>query len=498
MKLLTRYLLKQHARPFFFALSALTCFELIRQIARKLGDLMGKGLPWSVILEFFLLTIPFLIAITLSMAVLVAVLYTMSTMSGDRELTAMRAGGVSLGQLLRPLLAAATVVALISFLFGDQILPRTNHRLRSLMTDIYRTKPTFSLKPHVINEVQTGRVMLRTAHIDPATYQLRDVTLYNLEDAVRNRTIYADSGYLAFAPNQEDLHLTLYDGSIHEFERDNPRTFQQTEFARQLILVRGVGSEFVRRETDDFRGDRELGVCQLEDVALEARQDRLRLERQAEAAELNGLRALVGLPELPADTVVAPPRRNIYCRALAMVRAWITPAQLEAQEARRDSVVRRRPDEGYEEGYDEPVVVQRVRPRDRSNEVRLLRERSKTALTRESVYLVELHKKGSIALACIVFVLVGVPLALRFPRGGMGLVLGAGMAVFAVYYIGLIAGESLANRLVIKPFLAMYASNILVGVLGLAGLRLVQRQGTTPPPPVPLRLWRRLRKRGAA
>jgi lipopolysaccharide export LptBFGC system permease protein LptF len=100
---------------------------------------MGKGLPWTVILEFFLLTIPFLIAITLSMAVLVAVLYTMSTMSGDRELTAMRAGGVSLGQLLRPLLAAATVVAFVSFLFGDQILPRTNHRLRSLMTDIYRT-----------------------------------------------------------------------------------------------------------------------------------------------------------------------------------------------------------------------------------------------------------------------------------------------------------------------------------------------------------------------
>ncbi|KPJ96884.1 MAG: hypothetical protein AMS20_17890 [Gemmatimonas sp. SG8_28] len=496
MRILTRYLLKQHARPFFFALSALTCFELIRQIARKLGDLMGKGLPWSVILEFFLLTIPFLIAITLSMSVLVAVLYTMSTMSGDREVTAMRAGGVSLGQLLRPLLVAGTLVALISFVFNDQILPRTNHRLRSLMTDIYRTKPTFSIKPHVINEVQTGRVMLRTAHIDPATYPLRDVTLYNLEEAVRNRTIYADSGYLAFAPNQEDLYFTLYDGSIHEFDRNDPRTFQQTDFTRQLILVRGVGSEFVRRETDDYRGDRELGVCQLEEVVLDARRDRLRLERQADGAELNGLRALVGLPEIPVDTAISPPRRNLYCRALALVKSWITPTELEAQEAQRDSAMRR-PDVGIDEGYEAAPVVRRVRPRDRSNEIRLLRDRSKTALTRESVYLVELHKKGSIALACIVFVLVGVPLALRFPRGGMGLVLGAGMAVFAVYYVGLIAGESLANRLVVHPFVAMYASNILMGVLGLGGLWLVQRQGTTPPPPLPVRLWRRLRKRGA-
>jgi lipopolysaccharide export system permease protein len=491
MSILTRYLLKQHAKPFLFALSALTCFELIRQIARKLGDLMGKGLPWTVILEFFLLTIPFLIAITLSMAVLVAVLYTMSTMSGDRELTAMRAGGVSLGQLLRPLLAAAAAVAFISFLFGDQILPRTNHRLRSLMTDIYRTKPTFSLKEHVINEVQRGRVMLRTAQIDPATYLMRDVTLYNLEEAVRNRTVYADSGYLAFAPNQEDLHLTLFDGSIHEFERDDPRTFQQTEFTRQLILVRGVGSEFMRRETDDYRGDREMGVCQLEDVALEARRDRLRLERQADAAELNGLRWLVGLPAIPPDTAVPALRRNLYCRTAAWLKQWIGPAELEAQQAQVDSVEQWR----LEEEMRQAELVRRFRPRDRSNEVRLLRERAKTSLTREWVYLVELHKKGSIALACIVFVLVGVPLALRFPRGGMGLVLGAGMAVFAVYYVGLIAGESLSNRLVIPPFWAMYASNILVGAFGLVALWLVQRQGTTPPPPIPVRIWRRLRQR---
>ena len=101
MKILRRYLLRQHALPFLFALAALTSFELLRQIARKLGDLIGKGIPWTVILEFFLLTIPFLIAITLSMAVLVAVLYTMSRMTGDRELTAIRAGGVSLGQLVR-------------------------------------------------------------------------------------------------------------------------------------------------------------------------------------------------------------------------------------------------------------------------------------------------------------------------------------------------------------------------------------------------------------
>ena len=100
MNILRRYLLKQHLWPFVFALTALTSFELLRQIARRLQDLLGKGLPWWVILEFFALTIPFLIALTLSMAVLVAVLYTMSRLAGDYEITAMRAGGVSIGQIV--------------------------------------------------------------------------------------------------------------------------------------------------------------------------------------------------------------------------------------------------------------------------------------------------------------------------------------------------------------------------------------------------------------
>ena len=60
-------------------------------------------------------------------------------------------------------------------------------------------------------------------------------------------------------------------------------------------------------------------------------------------------------------------------------------------------------------------------------------------------YLVEVHKKYAITLACLVFVLVGIPLALRFPRGGMGLVLGGGLGIFALYYISLTAGEPLAD-----------------------------------------------------
>ena len=82
-------------------------------------------------------------------------------------------------------------------------------------------------------------------------------------------------------------------------------------------------------------------------------------------------------------------------------------------------------------------------------------------------YLVEIHKKFSLAVACFAFVLVGAPVALRFPRGGVGLTLGVSFAIFGLYYVGLISGESLADRNIMSPGLAMWSTNILMLVIGL-------------------------------
>jgi lipopolysaccharide export system permease protein len=485
MKILRRYLLRQHLWPFVFALSALTSFELLRQIARRLGDLLGKGLPWTVIVEFFALTVPFLIAITLSMSVLVAVLFTISRMAGDHELTAIRAGGVSIGALMRPLLGAATVVAFISFLFGDQILPRTNHRLKGLMTSISRTKPTFSLKEHIINEVKRGKIALRAARIDQSTYRMRDITIYSLEQAQRKRVIYADSGYVAFSPNQEDLHLTLYDGAIHDYDSDDPRVFQQTRFIRQVVIVQDVGAEFLRRE-ESLRSDREMGICELDEKMRESRREFLLNTRRAAAKEHNALRSLVSLHPLPEDTVMPADRPSLYCQALAVAGGVFAAEPLDAAELspQEEAPAAR----STQQSTGRQVVTRRVRPM-RPTEARVFRDRARSARIRSANYAVEFHKKYAIPAACIVFVLVGVPLALRFPRGGLGLVLGAGMIVFAVYYIGLIAGESLANRLAISPFLAMWATNILMGSIGIIGLIDLRRSGTAP---------RRVRRRRVA
>ncbi|MDQ3949584.1 MAG: LptF/LptG family permease [Gemmatimonadota bacterium] len=94
-------------------------------------------------------------------------------------------------------------------------------------------------------------------------------------------------------------------------------------------------------------------------------------------------------------------------------------------------------------------------------------------------YLVEIHKKFSLAAACVVFVLVGAPIALRFPRGGVGLVIGVSLGIFALYYVGLIAGEALADRSIISPFWGMWALNVIMAVIGLAMTARMGREAAT-------------------
>ena len=97
----------------------------------------------------------------------------------------------------------------------------------------------------------------------------------------------------------------------------------------------------------------------------------------------------------------------------------------------------------------------------------------------EDTYGVEIEKKFALAVACIVFVLLGAPIALRFPRGGVGLTIGVSLVVFAIYYIGLIAGEAVADRGYLSPFWAMWAANILFTAVGLVLLARMGREGST-------------------
>ena len=420
MRILTRYVLRAHIAPFLFALVALTSLLFVNTVARRFPDMAGKGLPISVILEVMALSLPHIIALTLPMAVLVAVLYAFSQLTADNEVTALKASGVNLLRLQVSLVIAAAVLGGFMLYFNDRILPETNHQLKVLLMDINRKNPTLTLKEQVINNIQTAdmrtRYFLQAARIDAGTNKLRDVVIYDLSVPQRDRTVYADSGRMAFNREQTNLFLTLYDGSVHEVRDAEPAQFQRVFFKQQLVMVEGIGNVLERTAQDEYRSDREMS--------------------------LGMLRAAVDSSEAQ----------------LYQIR----------QEARKygETAVREVMARGSVEGH----AMQAA------SELRMLAARAQAEQRRSNEYKVEYHKKFAIPFACIVFVLIGAPLAVRFPRGGPGMVIAISLLIFGIYYMSLIGGESLGDKGSIKPFWGPWAPNLLFLILSIFGLARMGRE----------------------
>jgi lipopolysaccharide export system permease protein len=578
VKIINRYVLKEHVGPLVFALTALTSLLLLNYIAKRFGDLVGKGLDWRVIGEFFMLSVPFTVAMTLPMAILVATLYAFSRLAAENEITALKASGVGMWRVLIPVLLGATVLAVFMVFFNDQVLPRANHRLSTLQQDIARKKPTFALKSQVINEVSPGKLSLKADYIDQSTSWLHVVTIYDLSDPVRRRTIYADSGKMEL--EGDDLLLTLYSGHMQEVPKNDAGQLQRLFYDVDRVRVKAVVNSLTRTDsTNTYKGDREMSVCEMQREyathELDFQVARYTLEHAlvASVRELTTGQTAMGLPStssMPpsagqgennsqAGYTIVPkgftpkPGRTIgraYCQLINKINkakipplvktasaAELLPRHQQQQAAAQDTTkkkvasdsakappARRRlmmtgsappipvpaptpvpaapvPDTNAARGAGPqpatpsqvpgvsaalPGVVappvgssSAIPPLDVATTIDASRARMLENRSSMNQYGVEIQKKFALSAACIVFVLMGAPIALRFPRGGVGLVIGVSLVVFAIYYIGLIAGESLANKGYLTPFWAMWAANVILTMVGLLLLARMGREGAT-------------------
>lgn len=518
-KILTRYLVRAHLAPFLFALSALTLIMLLDQLGKRFGKLVGKGLEPAVIAEVFLYSIPFILAMTMPMAVLLAVLYTFNRMASDNEITALKANGVHLPSLVAPVLLMGTLLAGGMVGFNNTILPESNHRLQVLLSSISQKKPTFVLRERTVNEVLDGELYIQVGQIDRETNDLTDVTIYDQRESRRPRTIYAETGEMAYSRDRTDLFLTLFQGVSQQQKAKEPEAYQRIRFDRLVMRVPGVTNELQRREVGGYRGDREMPIGAMRErvrgaqrtaggAAEESRYlslyltrrllgqelerphpSRLEEEERAEDAAdrragespLAARRSGSGRREAQAPSsrdADAPGRADTTGDAGAAAATDTGGGAADALDsaarrraAARDSMILEAKQDAYSS------AVRGRSPATVASRFSTLHTRHESALGRAARYGVEIQKKMSIPAACIVFVLIGAPLAVRFREGGVAMVVGVSLAFFCAYYVSLVAGEELADELILSPFWAMWAPNVLFGALGLGFLWRAVRVG---------------------
>ncbi len=468
MKTLHSYILRELAGPFLVSLTLLTFILFMRHFVFLFPKIAGKNLGWQILSEIIVLALPFIIALVLPMAVLVAVIMAFGRLSADNEITALKALGLPAHRLMLSPMAAATVLMLGAIWFNDQVLPETNHRYKSLLMDIAYIKPTVQLREGVIMDVFPGMSLLvnrieeadgssklnltaPAAPVGPDSLKPADlfgIVITQTTDKGTRRTIVADSGMIQTAPGRTDAVLTLYSGEIQEVEPQRGEQFQRLFFDRHRIRLANVAGVFERGRSRRYRSDRELTMQML--------QERI-------ARRMVNLDSLARAAAALADSI---PEGDSALVAMENLFGKVAPAA--AQGAAPPPYLR--PDSGA--GGD----GRRIRmDNPRARLISVLREASYLKRTISSLQ-VEWWKKIAIPFASAIFVLLGVPLGILSRKGGAGVSLAISMSVFLVYWVLLTTGETLADRHLLSPFWSMWTPNALFLAVGL-WLLVVQVRG---------------------
>jgi lipopolysaccharide export system permease protein len=257
-KSLDRYVVREHVGPFFGGLALLTMILLLDRIFDLLNLLIKKGIGGFVVFEVFGLSLPFLIALTLPMAVLVSTLVAFGRLSQDLEVMASKSLGVSLKRMMIGPIVVAVIVAALTVVFNNTVLPESNHRLKNLMIDINQKKPAAQIRKGVFTKIQNYLVYVGDKN--ERSSQIFDVKIQEVDEDGTIRTIVADSGWIEV---EKDTLMTfrLHSGEIHEARGENKETYRRLEFERQTVNV-PMNARLIRKERK-YRGDREMSASML-------------------------------------------------------------------------------------------------------------------------------------------------------------------------------------------------------------------------------------------
>jgi len=222
------YVLKEIFPIFFIGLMTFTIILLMDKILKLIELIVTRGVSLSQILMLLVFISPSFLIFTIPIAFLLATLLSFGRLSGDSEVTAFKASGISLYQLYLPVLLISIVAYLLTTSLVIYGLPWGNRGFKATLYLMAQSKGDIEIKERVFNDVFDGFVI----YVDKVPLQgkkMEGILIHDERDKEKVNTIFAREGFLVSNPKSQEVVLRLLDGDIHRFE---PRTniYQKMQF----------------------------------------------------------------------------------------------------------------------------------------------------------------------------------------------------------------------------------------------------------------------------
>ncbi len=460
----------------FLPLFAMTFFivlfiVLMQFLWKYIDDLVGKGLALSVLAELFFYAAVTMVPMALPLAILLASLMTFGNLGERSELTAIKASGISLLKVMKPLIILVMAIAVGAFFFQNDVLPKAQVKMWTLLFSMKQKTPEVEIPEGVFYDNIPGyNLFVKSKNRE--TGVLYDVMIYDISRGGDNSTILlADSARLAFTKDSRYLYLHLFTGEQFENLREQRALDRNVPFRRESFFDKEILIPF----DANFN-----------------RMDEGGMRKQYVGKDMAELRATIDSLTYRVDSIgtgyATELKRNSFSGVMRSDYLPITPnpyltkeqqaylndehrlsKQVGGEETKNvvplqlDSLINALKPGEQNELYSSAIGLNRTRAQELEFRAMTISD-EKRSLRRHEI---ELIKKFTLSVACIIFFFIGAPLGAIIRKGGLGTPLVISVLLFLVYYIIDNTGYKMARDGHIVVWIGMWLSTAILLPLGI-------------------------------
>ncbi len=445
MKRLDRFILKSYLGPLVMTFFISLFILLMQFVWKYIDDLVGKGLEWYIIVKLMFYASSTFVPLALPLSILLSSLMMFGNLGEHYELVSIKAAGISLSRVMRPLIIVSIFISALAFYFSNVILPKANLKFLSLLYDVREKKLAFNLKEGVFYNGIEGFV-IRVEKKEKDGNTIRDVMVYDHTKRQGNISLTtAEWGKMELSPDKRFLVFRLFNGTNYEERVDLryneiTRPFQRTTFAEQYQMFDLSAFQLTRTDESLFKKNYEMQNVRQLSFSIDSIRRQLAEERKInERTFMNNMKFYAKVDTSSTHKIIRSKDKfnpSVIYNFKASDRFGVLETAHNAAQAAKQNL------EASQDALD---------------------GKSKLIYKHQIVY----HKKFSFSIACFLLFFIGAPLGAIIRKGGLGMPAVVSTLFFILFWVISFGGEKYAAEGVIPPWQGIWFASAVLMPIGI-------------------------------